>query len=79
MGNPCVLGYLRVSTDEQTESGLGMSAQAETIRKWVEYKNGTIEWVNEGTIPGAGPPPGSGRICPPLSDASTTRTTLLTR
>lgn len=38
----CVIGYIRVSTDEQAVSGLGLAAQRETIRKECERRGWTL-------------------------------------
>jgi len=37
-----VVAYLRVSTDEQTESGLGLAAQADQCRGFVERQGGSL-------------------------------------
>jgi DNA invertase Pin-like site-specific DNA recombinase len=43
------IGYTRVSTGEQSESGLGLAAQEMTIRRAVEYKGWTlIDVVRDG-------------------------------
>lgn len=43
-----VLAYLRVSTDEQQRSGLGLDAQRETIQRAAEYKRWTVvEWIRD--------------------------------
>lgn len=39
-----VLGYLRVSTEEQARSGLGMEAQRERITKQVR-RRWEVRWV----------------------------------
>ena len=44
-----VIGYLRVSTDEQSESGLGMAAQRRAIQVEAEKRGWEVEWyVDEG-------------------------------
>lgn len=39
-----VIGYRRVSTDEQAESGHGLDAQRTTIEEQAERKGWTVEW-----------------------------------
>jgi DNA invertase Pin-like site-specific DNA recombinase len=34
-----IIGYIRVSTDQQVESGLGLEAQEQAIYSWAEEKN----------------------------------------
>ncbi|MEV8265645.1 recombinase family protein [Microbacterium sp. NPDC077057] len=44
-----MIGYLRVSTEEQAASGLGLEAQRETIQRYADSHGWTIEWhVDEG-------------------------------
>jgi DNA invertase Pin-like site-specific DNA recombinase len=48
--------YLRMSTDEQAESGLGLEAQEATARKWCEAKGRKVVAVHRdegvsGTVP----------------------------
>jgi DNA invertase Pin-like site-specific DNA recombinase len=40
-----VLGYLRVSTEEQARSGLGMEAQRERIASEAERRGWQVEWI----------------------------------
>lgn len=40
-----VIGYLRVSTDEQARSGLGLAAQRERIRQEAERRRWAVEWI----------------------------------
>jgi len=48
------VAYIRVSTDEQADSGYGKDAQREQIEKYA-YRNGynIIEWVEEDGVSGA--------------------------
>lgn len=44
-----MIGYLRVSTDEQAASGLGLEAQRETIQRYADQHGWDIVWyVDEG-------------------------------
>lgn len=44
-----VIGYIRVSTDEQAESGLGLAAQRQTIQSEADARGWNVEWyVDEG-------------------------------
>lgn len=36
--------YVRVSTDGQAESGLGLDAQRETITRWADYRGFKLAW-----------------------------------
>lgn len=40
-----VIGYLRVSTDEQARSGLGMDAQRATLQAFANAAGHDVEWV----------------------------------
>ena len=40
-----VIGYLRVSTDEQARSGLGLEAQRRTIAAYATAAGHDVEWV----------------------------------
>lgn len=37
-----VIGYIRVSTDQQVESGLGLEAQEHAIHSWIKKNNATL-------------------------------------
>ena len=39
-----MIGYLRVSTEEQANSGLGMEAQRETIQRYADAHNWEVVW-----------------------------------
>lgn len=44
-----MIGYLRVSTDEQAASGLGLEAQRATIQRYADANGWAVEWyVDEG-------------------------------
>lgn len=44
-----MVGYLRVSTEEQASSGLGLDAQRESIRRYVDAQGWSVDWyVDEG-------------------------------
>lgn len=45
MDTTTVLGYLRVSTEEQARSGLGMEAQRERISQEAERRRWAVRWV----------------------------------
>lgn len=51
-----VLGYLRVSTEEQTRSGLGLDAQRETIRAEADRRGWEVEWVTDDGVSGGTAP-----------------------
>lgn len=42
-----VLGYVRVSTDEQARSGLGLDAQREAIQAEADRRGWTVQWVED--------------------------------
>lgn len=44
-----MIGYLRVSTEEQASSGLGMEAQRDTIQRYADAHGWEVVWyVDEG-------------------------------
>lgn len=42
-----MIGYLRVSTEEQASSGLGLEAQRETIRRYADAHNWDVVWYED--------------------------------
>ena len=42
-----VLGYLRVSTEEQARSGLGMEAQRERITQEADRRGWQVTWITD--------------------------------
>lgn len=42
-----MIGYLRVSTEEQAASGLGLEAQRETIQRYADAHGRDIEWYED--------------------------------
>ena len=51
-----VLGYLRVSTEEQARTGLGLAAQRETIRAEADRRGWEVEWVADDGVSGGTAP-----------------------
>ncbi|MGN7187259.1 recombinase family protein [Microbacterium enclense] len=47
-----MIGYLRVSTDEQSASGLGLDAQRETIQRYAERHGWDIVWYEDAGFSG---------------------------
>jgi DNA invertase Pin-like site-specific DNA recombinase len=59
-----VIGYIRVSTEEQARSGAGLDAQEAAIREGCERRQWTLLRVERDTVSGATPAarrPGPGR------------------
>jgi DNA invertase Pin-like site-specific DNA recombinase len=50
-----VVAYLRVSTDEQAASGLGLDAQWHACRTWAERENCTLVGPHQDDVSGAAP------------------------
>ncbi|GAB6858619.1 recombinase family protein [Microbacterium xylanilyticum] len=42
-----MIGYLRVSTEEQANSGLGLEAQRETIQRYADAQGWDIVWYED--------------------------------
>lgn len=42
-----MIGYLRVSTEEQASSGLGLDAQRETIQRYADAKGWSVDWYED--------------------------------
>jgi len=42
-----MIGYLRVSTDEQANSGFGLEAQRETIQRYADAHNWEVVWYQD--------------------------------
>jgi DNA invertase Pin-like site-specific DNA recombinase len=53
-----MIGYTRVSTDEQTRSGLGLDAQREAITLEANRRGWTIEWIDDAGMSGKAINPG---------------------
>lgn len=47
MTRPTMIGYLRVSTEEQANSGLGLDAQRETIQRYADSHGWDIVWYED--------------------------------
>lgn len=48
-----MIGYLRVSTDEQANSGLGLEAQREAIQRYADQQGWTVVWYEDAGKSGA--------------------------
>lgn len=76
---PVVLGYARVSTDEQARSGLGIEAQRAAIDAWAAWRGRTVEHHDENGLSGMMPPaerPVLGPLLARLADPSDPADTL---
>ncbi len=47
MTRPTMIGYLRVSTEEQASSGLGLDAQRETIQRYADSHGWDVVWYED--------------------------------
>ena len=47
------IGYIRVSTGRQAESGLGIEAQTSTIETWANYKKLDLNWITDEAVSGS--------------------------
>ena len=68
------IGYLRVSTGRQTESGLGIEAQTTAIETWATYKQLRVDWIQDEAVSGNTAPTNAPDSAKP-SPASRTPTT----
>lgn len=50
MTRPTMIGYLRVSTEEQAHSGLGLDAQRETIQRYADSHDWDVEWYEDAGV-----------------------------
>ena len=75
------IGYLRVSTGRQAESGLGIEAQTTTIETWADYKHLTLDWIQDEAVSGNTAPhrrPGLSRALDRLEDPADPAQVLIT-
>jgi len=47
-----VIGYCRVSTEEQADSRLGLDAQHDAIRRYAEMQGWEVEWLTDAGVSG---------------------------
>lgn len=50
MTRPTMIGYLRVSTEEQASSGLGLDAQRETIQRYADSHGWDVVWYEDAGV-----------------------------
>lgn len=50
MNRPTMIGYLRVSTDEQANSGLGLEAQRDTIQHYADSHGWDVVWYEDAGV-----------------------------
>ena len=75
------IGYLRVSTSRQTESGLGIEAQTSTIETWSTYKQLRVDWIQDEAVSGNTAPdrrPGLSQALDRLEDPNDPAQVLIT-
>ena len=75
------IGYLRVSTGRQTESGLGIEAQTSTIETWATYKQLRVDWIQDEAVSGTTAPdqrPGLSQALTRLENPADPAQTLIT-
>ena len=75
------IGYLRVSTGRQAESGLGIEAQTSTIETWATYKQLRVDWIQDEAVSGTTAPdqrPGLSQALTRLENPADPAQTLIT-
>lgn len=49
-GTPRAIGYVRVSTDEQADSGAGMTAQRDAIQREADARGWSVRWIEDAGV-----------------------------